>query len=127
MSETFLVLKVMTHLIIHLNAHTSSCHNLFNPPTPFMRETFHPQDLLQKVPIDFIIGLLKIYFENNLFHLLTLKFVQSLVENNNTIKNISSWKESVWDGSMTLLATKRNILAITFAKNLNLTLSIPMG
>jgi hypothetical protein len=92
-----------------------------------MRETFHPQDLLQKVPIDFIIGLLKIYFENNLFHLLTLKFVQSLVENNNTIKNISSWKESVWDGSMTLLATKRNILAITFAKNLNLTLSIPMG
>jgi hypothetical protein len=90
MSETFLVLKVMTHLIIHLNAHTSSCHNLFNPPTPFMRETFHPQDLLQKVPIDFIIGLLKIYFENNLFHLLTLKFVQSLVENNNTIKNISS-------------------------------------
>jgi hypothetical protein len=55
-----------------------------------MRETFHPQDLLQKVPIDFIIGLLKIYFENNLFHLLTLKFVQSLVENNNTIKNISS-------------------------------------
>jgi hypothetical protein len=53
----------MTYIVIYFNSHAATLDKLSNPVTPFDREAFHPKHLLEERPLDFVIGLLEVNFE----------------------------------------------------------------
>ena len=54
----------MADIIIDFDCNTTSCNEVLYPFAPFWREPFHSQGLLKEWPLNFVIGLFKINFEN---------------------------------------------------------------
>jgi hypothetical protein len=52
--------KKRTYVIIHFNSNMASIDYCMDPSTPGGRETLHTHRLLEKLSVDFIIGLLEV-------------------------------------------------------------------
>ena len=79
--KAFLGLEVRSQMIIYFDSYISSLNHHLNPFTPSRMKTFQSKGLLQKVPIYFVIGLLKIDLKNHSIFFPSVEFVQRLMEN----------------------------------------------
>jgi hypothetical protein len=63
----------------------TSFYNALISLTPFRIKTFHSKCFLKKWMVNFVISFLNINFKQDSIHFLTMKFVDSLMQNNHTV------------------------------------------
>jgi hypothetical protein len=106
----------VSYIIINFDYHTTALYKFGNPITPFDGETFHPKDLMEEGPFDFVVSLFKIYFEENSIKLFRMKLMNGRMQYYNPFQNVSTRNEGSLGGLYDFLGHPSNSVCPNFGK-----------